>query len=988
MRQVILALLVLSPLLVCACGGDRGGEPRTIVLRALTVESIEFEVEVGEVRPVAISGAVLDLLGDELTLTVEDLLDLNSVDSLSETERNRLKEVLDEVRWSSDDVAVASVRATDTVGREDDSLSTPAAISAEVTGVALGATSVTATLAGEISDPVSASNDEAPEDLVATVSVAVVERSAESIVASVEDPRVAVETSTSITVVAVVSERDPVNVTDRAAFEVIEGEDFASVDDSGVVDAKGQGTATVRVTFQGQEDTIEIIVRDVVEALEIDPSDDVEVANGSTVGFMARAMFRAAGEQDVTDDVTWESSRESVLSVNAQGLAEGQSTGEATLRATLGEVSAEVLVRVSGAVPQSIEILPAPASVAVGAQLQVRATVIDTDGRADPDAEVVWSVGNGALAAVSQTGQVLGIEAGTTRLIAELDGILAEAVLSVTPAAINALTISLPGGATDVLPGARLQAGVTASLPTVDGDVVLTVESSDVEWSSSDAEVVSIDSGGVVQALKPGEASLNAVFQGVQTSLMLVVVDVEPTGIDITPSRLTMAVASTSELVAEWRLTNGATVPITSEVRWTSSAASVAQVEGAADDTANATVMSFASGSTVITASTIHPTAGELSAGVGILVNGETLTRLEAGPSVISVPVGVEQGLSVAALYPSFPRTIETRNATYRSLEPETASVSDAGVVMGRTIGSTIVSIELSGFIVELPVRVVDAQVSNVILSPANASGSVGQVQQLAVTSIFDNGDVRPVNSGVEFASSDETIATIDDDGRLTGMREGEVEVMASFAGQLARASYTVTGDVLRSLEVAPVAEVVASGGQVQLSAIGIFDRGGEIVNLNQTEHVQWSVEPGAFASITELGLLKANARALELEREVTVFARTAGARAEAVAAFTTLTIGGVRPVSLSVEPSLPRSIAVRERLDLKAFADFSDGVRREVTNQVNFVASLPGVVAIFGGAVTGVTDGQSTTLTAVFPSFDELSSNALTVTVGNVVVE
>ena len=63
MRRVFRLLLVLGPLFFCACGGDRGGETRAIVLRALTVESVEVEVAVGEVRAVAIIGAVLELLG-------------------------------------------------------------------------------------------------------------------------------------------------------------------------------------------------------------------------------------------------------------------------------------------------------------------------------------------------------------------------------------------------------------------------------------------------------------------------------------------------------------------------------------------------------------------------------------------------------------------------------------------------------------------------------------------------------------------------------------------------------------------------------------------------------------------------------------------------------------------------------------------------------------------------------------------------------------
>ncbi len=95
-------------------------------------------------------------------------------------------------------------------------------------------------------------------------------------------------------------------------------------------------------------------------------------------------------------------------------------------------------------------------SITSGSSVQLAATLADRRGRPVSNPVFTWSSANGAIAAVSATGLVTGIQAGTTNITATSDGTSGSISLTVTPGAPAKLVVATqPGGAAS---GVRLVA--------------------------------------------------------------------------------------------------------------------------------------------------------------------------------------------------------------------------------------------------------------------------------------------------------------------------------------------------------------------------------------------------------------------------------------------------------------------------------------------------------------------------------------------------
>ena len=93
-------------------------------------------------------------------------------------------------------------------------------------------------------------------------------------------------------------------------------------------------------------------------------------------------------------------------------------------------------------------------------------------------------------------------------------------------------------------------------------------------------------------------------------------------------------------------------------------------------------------------------------------------------------------------------------------------------------------------------------EVTGITLDKASASVQVGDSFKLTAT-------IEPANAtdAVVWVSSDETIATVDEDGVVTGVKAGEATIIAEAGSKTAECKVTVTDPV-----VAPPANVEVTG--------------------------------------------------------------------------------------------------------------------------------------------------------------------------------
>ncbi|WP_336773702.1 S-layer homology domain-containing protein [Paenibacillus sp. MMO-58] len=152
--------------------------------------------------------------------------------------------------------------------------------------------------------------------------------------------------------------------------------------------------------------------------------DSIEV--GDSKDLQANVIFSSADgalSYDLSRYVIWSSDNESVLTVDKQGNLTAVSEGHATITAELPILGVATLdVEVVPLPPVSMEVLPSPVSVSIGAtkQLAVNALFANNPTPVDLASQATYVVANPAVATVSEGGLVTGVSAGTTSVTVKL----------------------------------------------------------------------------------------------------------------------------------------------------------------------------------------------------------------------------------------------------------------------------------------------------------------------------------------------------------------------------------------------------------------------------------------------------------------------------------------------------------------------------------------------------------------------------------------
>lgn len=171
----------------------------------------------------------------------------------------------------------------------------------------------------------------------------------------------------------------------------------------------------------------------------------------------------------------------------------------------------------------------------------------------------------------------------------------------------------------------------------------------------------------------------------------------------------------------------------------------------------------------------------------GIAVTGISLP----GQTVLSLLVGEERALQ-ASVTPSDASNIK---ATWESSNPAVVTVSEAGALKALCVGSAVITVKTlsGGYTATCTVTVTRPAVTLVSLSEQTLDLAKGGRHTLTATlePVFAAGEP------VAWSSSDEQIATVDQQGNVTaGKRGGEAVITAEADGQKATCTVHVTPDI------------------------------------------------------------------------------------------------------------------------------------------------------------------------------------------------
>ena len=267
-----------------------------------------------------------------------------------------------------------------------------------------------------------------------------------------------------------------------------------------------------------------------------------------------------------------------------------------------------------------------------------------------------------------------------------------------------------------------------------------------ISWSSGNEQVVQV-SNGILNAMKPGTATIYAQAGPVSAVCFVTVT-----------SSLTISDATVSLLVNETKqlTVSGASGNVT----WTTSNAGIATV------TENGLVTGVGDGHATITAS-----------------DGYEEVTCEV---MITAPLALDETELVLIKGDKITLNANKANVTWSTSNRTVANVSTAGLVTARNVGEAIITATVGSETATCTITVKEA----LTIDPETARLSVGKTLELYIENVYGT---------ATWMTSDANVATVSQEGIVTGVGEGNVTITASTVnGESVTCEITVKNGLLK----------------------------------------------------------------------------------------------------------------------------------------------------------------------------------------------
>jgi len=410
---------------------------------------------------------------------------------------------------------------------------------------------------------------------------------------------------------------------------------------------------------------------------------------------------------------------------------------------------------------------------------------------------VTWSSSDDDIVSV-ENGVITGVSIGTATITAtSTNGKSASCTVTVgkkvTHVFLNKTTITLNVGVTESLFATTIPADAT---------------NKEVVWSSSDENVASVSSGGVVTANAAGTATITATtVDGNKTAECTVVVEpVSVTGISLNETESELTIGDTLELIA----TIIPEYATNKEVVWSSSDEKIASVSSDGVVTANA------AGTATIIATTVD---GNKTAECTVVVEPVSVTGISLNETSSELIIGDSLTLTATIT----PEDATNKEVVWSSSDENIASVSEDGVVTANDVGTAIITVTTvdSAKRAECTVTVDPILVTGVLLNETESEVFIGDTLTLIAT-------VTPAdatNKNVVWRSSDENVASVSFDGVVTAKAVGTAIITVTTVDGNKVAECAVIVDIPDEEAVEAALEKVVKGTVEVLEGVSQADK-------------------------------------------------------------------------------------------------------------------------------------------------------------------
>ncbi len=368
---------------------------------------------------------------------------------------------------------------------------------------------------------------------------------------------------------------------------------------------------------------------------------------------------------------------------------------------------------------------------------------------------IVWTSSNSSIVQINQNGILTSKAEGAVYISATTvdGGIVAWCTVVVKKIPVTGITLDKTSITMDINQTAVLYATV---YPT-------TATNKAIVWTSGNSSIVEVSQKGILTSKAEGAVYVAAttVDGGLVAGCTVVVKRIPVTGITLDKTSITMDINQTAVLYA----TVAPTTATNKAIVWTSSNPSIIEVSQ------NGKLTSKAEGSVYVTAKTVD---GELVTGCSVLVKRLPVTGITLDKTSSSIEVGNSIILKASIA----PANTTNKSVSFESTNSNIASVDSTGKVIGKAVGVAIITATTNdGYFKDTCIITVkenkNKETLKIRLNKTSIQIKKGKFEKL--TPIITPGNSK--NIGLTWKSSDEKVASVTQDGRVFGRKEGNAVI-------------------------------------------------------------------------------------------------------------------------------------------------------------------------------------------------------------------
>jgi len=255
----------------------------------------------------------------------------------------------------------------------------------------------------------------------------------------------------------------------------------------------------------------------------------------------------------------------------------------------------------------------------------------------------------------------------------------------------------------------------------------------------------------------------------------------------------------------------------------------------------------------IVTIATLFAALGGLSA-CDALKKVKDACSVTIAPRDLTVPVNATTTV-IGTAFDCDGNSIKGKTIKFSGTNPTVASVTDAGVIVGLTVGTAVITASANGKTADANVTVTPEKVSTVTVSPTTRT--LRRSNSLQMSAVGKNNQGVVIN-GITFqwASSNSSLASVDNTGRVLALAPGAVTITATSDGQTGSSLLTITEVPIGSCTLTPSTQKITVTGQAA-PALVLKDTANNV--LSQTGRaITWSSDNNLVATVSTNGVITA----------------------------------------------------------------------------------------------------------------------------------